>query len=163
VCVFASLTSFSDYEFELLIDFLILCFNRRPSEISKEEYIEFYKSLTRDTKEPLLYTHFKAEGDIDFTVLLYIPQETPVTLFERPRHDVKLYVKRVFISDRFDDILPKYLNFIKGIVDSDDLPLNVSRETLQVLIFIITHKYQNESYSFFVTFHLSICCVVDSY
>jgi heat shock protein beta len=104
---------------------------RRPSEITKEEYIEFYKNLSRDTKEPLTYTHFKAEGDIDFTALVYVPKEVPVSLFERPRHDIKLYVKRVFITDKFDDILPKYLSFVKGVVDSDDLPLNISREMLQ--------------------------------
>jgi len=105
---------------------------RDKSTITKEEYNKFYTEVTKDTSEPLVYTHFKAEGDVEFNALLYVPDK--VNPYGAPTEDqsgVKLYVKRVFISDKFDTLLPSWLNWIRGIVDSDDLSLNVSRELLQ--------------------------------
>lgn len=107
---------------------------RSPSDITIDEYKEFYKSLTKDTSEPLSHTHFTAEGEITFKSLLYIPKAQPSESFNRygtTSENIKLYVRRVFITDEFKDIMPNYLSFIRGLVDSDDLPLNVSRETLQ--------------------------------
>ncbi|XP_027193673.1 heat shock protein 90 Gp93 [Dermatophagoides pteronyssinus] len=107
---------------------------RNPADITDEEYNEFYKSLTRDTQDPLAKTHFIAEGEVTFRSLLYVPKVNPSDSLNRygTRTDnIKLYVRRVFITDDFTDMMPNYLNFIRGLVDSDDLPLNVSRETLQ--------------------------------
>lgn len=107
---------------------------RKPSEVTDDEYKEFYKSLTKDTTEPLTYTHFVAEGEVTFKSLLYVPKVQPSESFNRygtKSDNIKLYVRRVFITDEFNDMMPNYLNFIRGVVDSDDLPLNVSRETLQ--------------------------------
>ena len=107
---------------------------RKPADVTEEEYIEFYKSLTKDSSEPLTQTHFVAEGEVTFKSLLYIPKVQPSESFNRygtKSDNIKLYVRRVFITDEFNDMMPNYLNFIRGVVDSDDLPLNVSRETLQ--------------------------------
>jgi len=107
---------------------------RKPTEIEDKEYDEFYKSLTKDSSEPLAKTHFIAEGEVTFKSLLYIPKTQPSESFNKygtKTDHIKLYVRRVFITDDFQDIMPNYLNFIRGVVDSDDLPLNVSRETLQ--------------------------------
>lgn len=108
---------------------------RDPKDISDEEYKNFYKSVSKDEEDPLSWAHFKAEGgNLDFKALLFIPSSPPSDAFNTGRtaaRGVKLYVKRVYITDDFDLIIPKYLNFIKGVVDSDDLPLNVSREVLQ--------------------------------
>lgn len=107
---------------------------RKPNEVTDEEYNEFYKSLTKDSSEPLMHTHFIAEGEVTFKSLLYIPKIQPSESFNRygtKSDNIKLFVRRVFITDEFNDMMPNYLNFIRGIVDSDDLPLNVSRETLQ--------------------------------
>ena len=106
---------------------------RRPkSELTDKDYTEFYKSLTGDEKEPLLWIHTKAEGTIEYSSLLYIPSHLPSDLYI-PTHEqgIKLYVRRVFITDKELQILPPYFRFIKGVIDSDDLPLNVSREMLQ--------------------------------
>uniref|UniRef100_K3WJT2 Histidine kinase/HSP90-like ATPase domain-containing protein n=1 Tax=Globisporangium ultimum (strain ATCC 200006 / CBS 805.95 / DAOM BR144) TaxID=431595 RepID=K3WJT2_GLOUD len=107
----------------------------RPKEdISDDEYHSFYKSLKKDSQDPLTWIHFKAEGEIEFKSILYIPGKAPHDLysrFENKNADIKLYVRKVLISDDFEDFLPRYLNFIVGVVDSDDLPINVSRETLQ--------------------------------
>ena len=106
---------------------------RKPSEISDEDYDKFYKGFAKDSEAPLAHEHFSAEGDINFRGLLYIPSKPPPGLYDSTERktDLKLYVKRVFITDDFSEIIPRYLNFIMGIVDSDDLPLNVSREMLQ--------------------------------
>ena len=107
---------------------------RSSSEVEESEYSKFYQALAKDSSAPLTYSHFKAEGDVEFKAILFIPEVAPSDYYDnyynRPSA-LKLYVRRVFISDEFDELLPKYLNFIKGIVDSDTLPLNVSRETLQ--------------------------------
>merc|ERR1711871_216274 len=107
---------------------------RSASEVEEEEYTKFYQALAKTTEEPLAYSHFKAEGDVEFKAILYIPPTAPYDLFDNyyaKAAALKLYVRRVFISDEFDDLVPKYLSFLKGIVDSDTLPLNVSREMLQ--------------------------------
>ena len=107
---------------------------RSSSEIEPEEYSNFYKALSKDKSDPLTYSHFKAEGDVEFKAILFIPESAPPDMYDNyygKASALKLYVRRVFISDEFDELLPKYLSFIKGIVDSDTLPLNVSRETLQ--------------------------------
>lgn len=102
------------------------------SEISDEEYKEFYKHISHDFEEPLLWGHNRVEGKTEYTSLLYIPKHAPFDLWNRdaPR-GLKLYVKRVFIMDNAEKLLPLYLRFVKGVIDSDDLPLNVSRELLQ--------------------------------
>lgn len=107
---------------------------RKPAEVTEEEYTEFYKTLTKDSTEPLTHTHFVAEGEVTFKSLLFIPKVQPSESFNRygtNADNIKLYVRRVFITDEFNDMMPNYLSFIRGVVDSDDLPLNVSRETLQ--------------------------------
>ncbi|MEO1273029.1 MAG: molecular chaperone HtpG, partial [Myxococcota bacterium] len=106
---------------------------RRPSsEITEEQYQEFYKHLTHDWEPSLAYTHFKIEGTQQFTGLLFVPKRPPFDLFDRDRRTgAQLYVKRVFIMDECEELLPQWLRFARGIIDSDDLPLNVSRELLQ--------------------------------
>ena len=105
---------------------------RPKSEISEEEYKEFYKHVAHDFEEPLAYVHAKVEGKQEYTQLLYLPQRAPVDLWDRnARHGIKLYVRRVFIMDDAEKLMPLYLRFVRGIVDSNDLPLNVSREILQ--------------------------------
>lgn len=105
---------------------------RSPSEIEDEEYKEFYKNLTYDYDEPLTWTHNRVEGRLQYTQLLYIPKKAPFDLYQREqKHGLKLYVKRVFIMDDAEQLLPMYLRFVKGVIDTADLPLNVSREILQ--------------------------------
>ncbi|KAJ1349115.1 Endoplasmin [Parelaphostrongylus tenuis] len=107
---------------------------RKPSQVEAEEYDEFYKSITKDFDKPLTHVHFTAEGEVSFRSILYVPKRSPSDMFHnygKVVENIKLYVRRVFITDDFADMLPKYLAFIRGIVDSDDLPLNVSRENLQ--------------------------------
>merc|ERR1711983_57143 len=107
---------------------------RKPNDIEKAEYNEFYKSITKDTNGPLTYTHFVAEGEVTFKSLLFVPVNQPNENFQKygtTDELIKLYVRRVFITDDFKDMMPSYLSFVRGVVDSDDLPLNVSRETLQ--------------------------------
>ena len=105
---------------------------RPKGEISDEEYVEFYKHVSHDFAEPLVWTHNRVEGKTEYISLLYIPKQAPFDLFEpNPAHGVKLYVQRVFIMDDAEKLLPRYLRFIRGVIDSNDLPLNISREILQ--------------------------------
>ena len=105
---------------------------RSSSEVEDDEYVDFYKNITYDMDEPLTWTHNRVEGRVQYTQLLYVPQKAPMDLYTRDQqHGLKLYVKRVFIMDDAEQLLPMYLRFVKGVIDSADLPLNVSREILQ--------------------------------
>ncbi|KAL9260596.1 Endoplasmin-like protein [Drosera capensis] len=124
------------YEWELLNDVKAIWL-RNPKEVTDEEYTKFYHSLAKDfgDEKPMAWSHFTAEGDVEFKAVLFVPPKAPHDLYESyynsNKSNLKLYVRRVFISDEMDELLPKYLSFLKGLVDSDSLPLNVSREMLQ--------------------------------
>merc|ERR1719183_772655 len=107
---------------------------RSKDDVTKEEYADFYKAVSKDYLEPLANTHFNAEGEIDFKSILFLPKKAPFDMMDNywtKRSEVKLYVRRVLVAEKFEELLPRYLNFVRGVVDSDDLPLNVSREQLQ--------------------------------
>jgi len=121
------------WDWELMNDTKPL-WQRKPSEVEDKEYEDFYKSFAKDAAKPLAKTHFVAEGEVTFKSILFVPETAPTNIFNdygsKTSH-IKMFVRRVFITDDFTEMMPKYLNFVKGVVDSDDLPLNVSRETLQ--------------------------------
>merc|ERR1711959_320889 len=107
---------------------------RAKEDVTEEEYNEFYKTVSKDYLDPLAYTHFNAEGEIEFKSVLFLPKKAPFDMMDnywQKKSEVKLYVRRVLVAEKFEDLLPRYLNFVRGVVDSDDLPLNVSREQLQ--------------------------------
>merc|ERR1719393_349764 len=107
---------------------------RAKEDEEKEEYNEFYKGISKDYLDPLAYTHFNAEGEIEFKSILFLPKKAPFDMMDnywQKKSEVKLYVRRVLVAEKFQELLPRYLNFVRGVVDSDDLPLNVSREQLQ--------------------------------
>merc|ERR1712188_79708 len=107
---------------------------RAKEDVTEEEYNEFYKSISKDYLDPLAYTHFNAEGEIEFKSILFLPKKAPFDMmddYHTKKSEVKLYGRRVLVAEKFEELLPRYLNFVRGVVDSDDLPLNVSREQLQ--------------------------------
>lgn len=136
----ASLEEGKQDQFEPVNDASAL-WKRPRRDISEQEYKEFYKHVAHDFGEPLAWTHNQVEGTQSYTTLLYIPKQAPFDLWDRDRrHGIKLYVRRVFIMDDAEHLMPQYLRFIRGLVDSDDLPLNVSREILQQNRFIDSIK-----------------------
>merc|ERR1712124_110378 len=118
---------------------------RAKEDVTEEEYNEFYKTVSKDYLDPLAYTHFNAEGEIEFKSVLYLPKKAPFDQMDNywtKKSEIKLYVRRVLVAEKFEDLLPRYLGFVRGVVDSDDLPLNVSREQLQQnkIMKVITKK-----------------------
>merc|ERR1719164_327295 len=107
---------------------------RAKEDVNEDEYNEFYKSISKDYLDPLSYTHFNAEGEIEFKSVLFLPKKAPFDMMDNyhtKKAEIKLYVRRVLVAEKFDELLPRYLGFVRGVVDSEDLPLNVSREQLQ--------------------------------
>merc|ERR1711972_119063 len=118
---------------------------RAKEDVTEEEYNEFYKSISKDYLDPLAYTHFNAEVEIEFKSILFLPKKAPMDMMDNywtKKSEVKLFVRRVLVAEKFEELLPRYLNFVRGVVDSDDLPLNVSREQPQQnkIMKVITKK-----------------------
>uniref|UniRef100_A0A669C0L7 Endoplasmin n=1 Tax=Oreochromis niloticus TaxID=8128 RepID=A0A669C0L7_ORENI len=134
IYVWASKVEKTVWDWELMNDIKPI-WQRPAKEVEEDEYKAFYKTFSKDNDDPMAHIHFTAEGEVTFKSILFVPTSAPRGLFDEygsKKNDyIKLFVRRVFITDDFNDMMPKYLNFIKGVVDSDDLPLNVSRETLQ--------------------------------
>ncbi|KAJ8601854.1 hypothetical protein CTAYLR_002662 [Chrysophaeum taylorii] len=108
--------------------------SRDAKDVTEDEYKSFYKSLSKDTEDPTTWIHFRAEGEVEFKSILFVPGQVPYDMYDSyhtKSAQLRLYVRKVLITDEFEDLVPRYLNFLRGVVDSDDLPLNVSRETLQ--------------------------------
>lgn len=118
-----------------LINSMKPIWQRKASEIEEEDYEQFYNAIAKDSTTPMTKTHFSAEGEVSFKAILFVPKSAERDMFndygQKKTDNIKMYVRRVFITDDFTDMMPKYLQFVRGVVDSDDLPLNVSRETLQ--------------------------------
>merc|ERR1711976_237563 len=107
---------------------------RAKEDVTEEEYTEFYKTISKDYLDPLAYSHFNAECEVEFKSILFLPKKAPFDMMDNywtKKSEVKLFVRRVLVAEKFEELLPRYLNFVRGVVDSDDLPLNVSREQLQ--------------------------------